>query len=176
MLGLKHSRIIVVDSEPRSREAMLRVLLKAGFDQAGIVLAGSADEARARLAEGPADLVVASLRLADGGSGLDVLAQARATWPGMARMLLCSFGDIERAGAALHSGLAQHLVRKPWDDVQLLVRLEAALRARLDDERRLHMVERAFGTAGLMRQQRFGPSRDLPALQAARPAPRLRDE
>ncbi|MCA1813609.1 MAG: response regulator [Halobacteriales archaeon] len=168
MLGLQHARILVVESDPVSRGSLLRLLAKAGFDQAGVRVAETAEEAEDRLAEGPADVLLVALRLAGGGNGAEVMSRARAQWPGMARVLMSSFADIERAGDALQSGLAAALVRKPWDDTLLLREVEGALRAQAMVDHRLHMVERALGTVGVMRQQRIGPQRDVPALRPPR--------
>lgn len=115
-------RLLVVED----RESLRRMLVRALSGEGYLVAAASGlAEARALFASGQGiDLVLSDLMLPD-GSGLDVLALARARTPPPPVVVLTGFGSVAAAVAAMKLGAADFL-EKPVD-LERLFRLVAAL-------------------------------------------------
>jgi DNA-binding NtrC family response regulator len=104
-------RLLVVED----RESLRRMLVRA-LGGEGYTVAAAGDLAAARTefaAGGPIDLVLTDLMLPD-GSGLDVLALARARTPPPPVVVLTGFGSVAAAVAAMKLGAADFL-EKPVD-------------------------------------------------------------
>ncbi len=108
-------KVLVVDDEDDVRRGIERLVKGTG---AAVVGAPSGEEALARLAENPVDLVVTDVRM-PGISGVDLLREIRARWPDVRVVLITGFGTIETAVACLQAG-ATHFLTKPFDNAQLL--------------------------------------------------------
>lgn len=104
-------RLLVVED----RESLRRMLVRA-LGGEGYAVAAAADLAEARLqfsSGEPIDLVLTDLMLPD-GSGLDVLALARARTPPPPVVVLTGFGSVAAAVAAMKLGAVDFL-EKPVD-------------------------------------------------------------
>ena len=115
-------RLLIVED----RESLLRMLARAlqgeGYE---VAAAGDVAGARAQFASGQRiDLVLSDLMLPD-GSGLEVVALARARTPAPPVVVLTGFGSVAAAVAAMKLGAADFL-EKPVD-LDRLFRLVASL-------------------------------------------------
>ena len=129
MSGAGPARILVVDDEP----AILR-FLRAGLSSKGYVVA-EADTGRAALdalRQHRADMVVLDLGLPD-MDGLDVIRAVREDRDMVPIIVLSSRDDEAAKVAALDLG-ADDYVTKPFGIEELLARLRAAQRHRLQQE------------------------------------------
>ena len=79
--------VLVVDDEPRSRESLRRVL----DEDFGVLLAGSADEARALLEAQAVAVILCDQRM-PGLSGIEFLKEVRERWPDVVREQLGRLG------------------------------------------------------------------------------------
>ena len=118
-------RLLVVEDKESLRRLLVTALSEEGYEVTGV---GDVAGARARLAEGPFAAVLSDLKLPD-GSGLDVLAAARASAPAAPVIVLTGFGSVATAVEAMKRG-AYDFLEKPVE---------------IDDLARL--LERALGTA-----------------------------
>lgn len=123
------ARILVVDDEPP-----IRRLLRAGLATQGYAVdeAATLAEARASLDRDAPDLVILDLGLPD-GSGLDALLEWRARGLALPVVILSSRTDETGIVEALDQG-ADDYVTKPFGTEELLARIRAALRHRLQQQ------------------------------------------
>jgi DNA-binding NtrC family response regulator len=116
------ARILVVDDDRAVRTALEVNLKRSGYV---VSVAERVDEALAMLKGTPFDLVLTDMRM-PGGTGLDLLKDAREHWPDMPIVLMTGFGSVADAIAAMKGGAADYLT-KPIERDELLVVLERAL-------------------------------------------------
>jgi DNA-binding NtrC family response regulator len=143
------ARLLVVEDERAIRLALAGLLRKQSYD---VTLAGSGDDAIARLAAEPFDLVLTDLALGDGKTGMDVLARALDAGPGTPVVLITAHGSEKVAVAAMKAGATDY-VPKPFDNDEILLVVERALdRTRLEREHRLLLerVQREHGLGNLV--------------------------
>ena len=110
---IERPRVLVVEDMDTVRRAIVRELA-TGFE---VLEAATVDEALSVLDR--ADAVVTDLDLG-GGSGLDVLRQARAMRDGRVRVLISGTADPAIIEPALREGLAHRFVAKPWPPGHIL--------------------------------------------------------
>jgi len=123
------SRILIVDDERGSRES-LRLVFSREFT---VLLAATAREALDALAREPIDLVLLDVIL-PGSSGIDVLRQIHASYPGLPVIMVSASTAIPPVVEAIRLG-ALDFVNKPFDVETLR-----------------HAVRRALETSRLQRQ------------------------
>jgi len=140
------ARMLVVDDEPGMRDFLQIMLEKRGYE---VVIAAAVGEARARLRETTFDVVITDLKM-PGGSGLDVLAEAKEVDPSCVVFLMTAYGDTASAVEAMKLGAYDYLT-KPFqvDEVALALRNGLELR-RLAIENRC-LREAAVHRGGLDR-------------------------
>ena len=115
--------ILVVEDEDLFARAVGKRLRQADM---ACEIAGSLDEARARLASRRPDLVLLDMRLPD-GSGLDLLHELRSgDQTDLPVVVLTAFGGLEDGIAAMKARANEYLI-KPVDLDELLVKLEKVL-------------------------------------------------
>ena len=107
-------KILVVEDQPREREAMSRMLRSEGFQVAS---AGNVVEAMA-LADQSVDLVVSDLRLGD-GSAIDLLIQLRRLRTTLPFIIVTAYGDVSSAVNAMKLGAIDYLA-KPLNPSELI--------------------------------------------------------
>jgi two-component system KDP operon response regulator KdpE len=122
------SRVLLVDDEPPIRRLLRTSLTAQGYDT---IEAASGEEALTMLARNRVDVVVLDLGLPD-IDGLDVLARIRAG-SAVPVIVLSSRADEPGKVKALDLG-ADDYVTKPFGMDELLARLRAALRHRLQQQ------------------------------------------
>jgi two-component system phosphate regulon response regulator OmpR len=118
------SEILVVDDEADLREAVCAYLGRNGLHARG---AGTAQEARAALAERPADAVILDISM-PGEDGLSLARSLRAQGD-IGIVMLTAASDVVDRVVGLEVG-ADDYVAKPFDLRELLARLRAVLRRR----------------------------------------------
>lgn len=118
---IRGKRALVVDDEPAALTAARMALQRAGF---AVTTAASVAEALPALSA--SDIVLADVRLGPGGSGLDVLAAAKARVPPLPVVLFSAFGDAEtlRRAFRLH---CDDFLDKPVDSATLVKAMERVL-------------------------------------------------
>lgn len=122
MSGLDAPAVLVVGGALAADGGPVDVLRRGGF---AVVVARTFDEARARLAVVPADLVLTDLRLPD-GSGLELIGLARQQRPGMAVAVVADGGAVEDAVTAMKLGAVDFLTA-PCSPASLLDVADRAL-------------------------------------------------
>ncbi len=115
--------ILVVEDDPAFRDALVTSLGASGFIAAE---AAGATDAIDRLKGFAYDGLVIDLGLPD-GSGMDVLEEAVARYPGVAAVVVTGYGGVAEAVSAMKRGAADFLL-KPFS----LADLSRVLRARHD--------------------------------------------
>jgi len=121
----KLPRVLLVDDDELALSALRNLLeIDGGFQVLEFTDSFRAIE---ELGCVPVDIVISDY-LMPGINGLDVLKKARSLQPEAMRILLTGFADKQNAIRALNeAGLYQYL-EKPWDNDQLLMVLQNALR------------------------------------------------
>ncbi|MDZ7343652.1 MAG: sigma-54 dependent transcriptional regulator [candidate division KSB1 bacterium] len=114
--------ILVVDDEESIRESLEKVLSKAGYRTA---TASSGNEALALLAEQPADVVLADLKMPD-GDGIELLKNVKKKYADTEVILLTGYGTIETAVEAMKEG-AYDFITKPPKKAVILSAVERAI-------------------------------------------------
>jgi DNA-binding NtrC family response regulator len=121
-------RILVVEDNRRIREGLLTLVERAGFQVAG---AGDFDGAAELLRSERFDLLITDLDL-PGGTGLDLVRQAKAFYPQMASILVTAIGGSEVRKQAQELELAGYF-EKPYDPEALM----SLVRSSIDSKRKL---------------------------------------
>ena len=107
-------KILVVEDQPREREAMSRMLRSEGFQVAS---AGNVVEAMA-LADQSVDLVISDLRLGD-ESAIVLLTQLRRLRTNLPVIVVTAYGDVGSAVSAMKLGAIDYLA-KPLNPTELI--------------------------------------------------------
>ncbi len=116
---LKNKRsIIVLDDEPDIREFLRLVLWEAGFP---IIPVDSVDEALNQLRKNQVGLILSDIRL-PGKSGIDLLKEAKKTWPEIPFILMTGYSDISREEAQRLGAVT--ILNKPLDLKTLIPLIE----------------------------------------------------
>ncbi len=117
-------QILVCDDEPEIRAAMRRTLHR--FQ---VTAVESMEQALAELRERRYQAVVSDFNLGvQQGDGLELLQLVRVLYPETTRLLVTGNTDIQVAIRALNEGAVHRFFLKPWDDEQLVMALQIALR------------------------------------------------
>jgi DNA-binding NtrC family response regulator len=143
------ARILVVEDERAIQLALSGLLGRAGYE---VLLAGSGDEALARLVEQSFDLVLTDLALGHGPTGLDVLREAKRLRPETVVVMITAHGSEKIAVEAMKAG-AEDYVPKPFDNEEIRLVVQRALeRTRMAREHRelLDRVQRQYAFENLI--------------------------
>jgi DNA-binding NtrC family response regulator len=114
--------ILVVDDEANLREALVKLLARAGHHVQAV---GSAAEARELVRARRLQLVLTDLRL-PGADGVSLLRDIKALDPAVEVIVMTAYGTIQTAVEAMREG-AYDYVEKPLDQDRLLLVVERAL-------------------------------------------------
>jgi two-component system response regulator AtoC len=135
--------VLVVDDDPGTRKVARANLGLEGFE---VLVASSAAEALARLAESDPLAIVTDLQMPD-VDGIGLMERIHAERPALPVVLVTAHATVETAVLALRRG-AHHYLVKPirWDELALVLRQAVAHeRARRDLERVRGELDRASG-------------------------------
>jgi len=120
--------VLFVDDEPRS----LKYFSRAFSSDFPVLTAASAAEAEAILETGHARVgVLISDQRMPGASGVQLLAQAKARYPLIVRLLTTAYADLESAVAAVNRGEIHRYLLKPWNIPELRAELLGAVQLHL---------------------------------------------
>ena len=118
----RKARILVVDDEEDSRDALATFLRSEGFS---LDVAENGRAALAQMAELPSDLVLTDLDMPEMG-GMGLLAAAREHHPSIPVIVATGAQELASAVAAMHAG-AENYLTKPLDLDAVLVAVQRAL-------------------------------------------------
>ncbi|WP_434049393.1 sigma-54-dependent transcriptional regulator [Marinobacter salarius] len=104
------AQILIVEDDQDLREALVTTLELAKFR---VREAANAEQALAKLAESPVDMVVSDVNM-PGMSGHELLHEIQRRYPGLPTMLITAYGQISHAVSAMQSGAIDYLV-KPFE-------------------------------------------------------------
>jgi len=122
-------KILVADDEKNIRESLVKWLNASGFEATGVE---NGLAAQRLLQEVPFAGVVSDLKM-PGLDGLALLAWCRTEGPDVPFVMISAHGEIKDAVEAMRRGAKDYLV-KPFDPVELEVRLRSALEAHRDGQ------------------------------------------
>ena len=122
-------RVLVIDGDERVRARLGRILVDAGYRWTA---AGTAVQARARLAGAPFDLMLCDVRLPGATTGLDLVEHVLAHHPGTTAVMVSELDDVALADRALAIGACGYLV-KPFDANDVLRSVTSAISRRQHD-------------------------------------------
>jgi CheY-like chemotaxis protein len=114
--------LLLVDDEPGILAALQRALRREGYE---IVAVDSVAAALRVLRERRVDLLLTDHKM-PAGSGLELLREVAADWPGIPRLLLTGWAGEISPESVRRLGV-RALVPKPWDDAALKALLRSAL-------------------------------------------------
>lgn len=141
-------RLLLVEDEIDSREALARALARAGY---AVVEAGTrADATRAAAAERDLRAAVLDIKLGDDDEGgVSLVAPLRSQFPGIAIVVITAFANLATVKRALNDGAA-FLMEKPFSSAELLTVLARVVAEREDTA---HFVERGLARAKLTEKE-----------------------
>lgn len=119
---MTREKIIIVDDEESSREAMIRTLEKSGYQVRGF---SDPYQVLRILKEEPINLVITDLKM-PGLNGLELLGRVREINPDTSVIVLTGYGTIESAVEAMKIG-AYHYLCKPVNIDEMRVVVSKAL-------------------------------------------------
>ena len=143
------ARILIVEDERAIQIALTGLMRREGYE---VEVAGSGEEAVAKLEDGAFDLVLTDLALGRGLSGMDVLHTAKKQRPETVVVMITAHGSEKIAVEAMKGG-AEDYVPKPFDNDEIRLVVHRALdRTRLQRENRLllEQAQRQFGLDNLI--------------------------
>ena len=132
--GVDGSRCLVVDDEPRLRQALVRLMQGAGFR---CHEASSAQDALAILDREPLELVLSDMRM-PGMDGATLLKRIREAHPDVAVVMITAVAEVEVAVSCLSAG-AMDYITKPFIFEEVRARVTQAL-----EKRRLLLENRGY--------------------------------
>lgn len=130
------ARILVVEDEPSTLSALVRLLTLMGYPTDG---AATASEALERLAGGGYDLALLDLRLPD-MSGVELMRQAHAAYPELMFIILTAYADLDSAIAAVRASATDYLI-KPSSSEEIGAAVTHALQKRWERLRQQQLIE-----------------------------------
>ncbi len=123
--------LLFVDDEPNILSALRRLFRPHGYR---ILTAESGAAALKLLEQEPVDLILSDMRMPE-MDGAQLLEQVKEHHPGVIRMLLTGYADMNSTVKAINQGEIYRYLSKPWNDHDLLLTIAEALdRRRLKDE------------------------------------------
>ncbi len=116
-------RLLIVDDEPGILKALTRTFRAESYE---VLTAASGEEALARLAETPVQVIVSDYMM-PGMNGAELLKQVKARYPDTLRIMLTGHADTGAVMGAINEGAVYKFILKPWNDDDLRVTVSLAL-------------------------------------------------
>ena len=142
---MTRARILVVDDEHDILTALGAFL--EGALGVEVVRAESGKAALAALGKQPVDLVISDFRMPQ-MNGLEFLQQVQAKYPGIPRVMLTAFPDMELAIRALNETHIEQFLTKPVDPERLAAVAQKILERSRREKAGRAALERAAGFKG----------------------------
>ncbi len=117
--------ILCVDDEANILSSLRRLFRPAGY-RVLVAEGGAAGLEMLEAEQGEVDLVISDMRM-PAMDGAHFLAEVRQRWPGILRILLTGYADIESTIAAINEGQIYRYISKPWNDGEVLLTVREAL-------------------------------------------------
>lgn len=132
--------VLIVDDEPNVLMSLQRVLMDEPYE---IYAACTGDEGLQILKSQAVKVVISDERM-PGMPGTEFLALVREKYPWTVRIMLTGHASIEAAMKAVNRGEIYRFFAKPWDDLELVLAIRAAVeKYDLEEEnRRLRRIVR----------------------------------
>lgn len=119
-------KLLVLDDEPSVTAALQRLLRQHYQKRVEVMTFTDPIEALARVRDTAFDLVMSDFRMPL-MSGLEFLAQVKATQPEAVRMILSASYDFDIIQKAVNDVEVFRYMAKPWDEVELIRQVQNAL-------------------------------------------------
>ncbi|PKK83883.1 MAG: DNA-binding response regulator [candidate division Zixibacteria bacterium HGW-Zixibacteria-1] len=127
------AKILLADDDAALRRVIQFKLKQKGYD---VTAVENGEQALNRIPGGHFDLLLTDMKM-PGMSGIDLLAAAKIVSPELQVILITAFAEISQAVEAVKLGAFDYIT-KPFDDDQLLVAVEKALKFKnLENENKL---------------------------------------
>lgn len=148
-----HPKILVVDDEPNTREALKRTLHKE-FE---VLDAADAAEALKVLEKNPDLAIILSDERMPGMTGVDLLTQVKNQYPKIVRVILSGQIELDGMMRAVNQASVHRFIMKPWDNAFLRLQLQEAMlhHKDLDEMRRLEQLAITDPVTGLTNHRFF---------------------
>ncbi|MBC9071899.1 response regulator [Thauera sp. CAU 1555] len=132
--------MLCVDDEANILSSLRRLFRPAGY-RVLVAESGAAGLEMLEAEQGAVDLVISDMRM-PAMDGAHFLAEVRQRWPGILRILLTGYADIESTIAAINEGQIYRYISKPWNDGEVLLTVREALerQALLHEKARLEAL------------------------------------
>ncbi|MDD3484222.1 HD domain-containing phosphohydrolase [Azovibrio restrictus] len=126
--------ILCVDDEANILSALRRLFRPTGYRL--LTAPGGAEALELLTAEqGQVNLVISDMRMPN-MDGAQFLARVRQQWPGIVRVLLTGYADVDSTVAAINEGQIYRYISKPWNEPEVLLTVREALeRQALEQEK-----------------------------------------
>jgi len=129
------NKVLCVDDEHSILSALRRLLRGAGYQ---VIVAQGGHAGLEALQEKPdITVVISDMRMPE-MSGAEFLQQVAEQHPMTCRFLLTGYADMESTIQAINQGRIEHYINKPWDNQDLLLKVEKAfslMKLRSENER-----------------------------------------
>lgn len=123
MENINRPRVLFVDDEPDVLRSLSRIARKL---DAEILTANGGHEALEIIEQSPVDVLVTDMRMPQ-MDGNELLAQVAKKAPETVRIVLTGYADMDMVLGAINSGHIWGYLQKPWDNMELIVKLKQAL-------------------------------------------------
>lgn len=144
--------ILLVDDEADILES-LKDLFEGSLDHVRVLTADSGAAALELLSRDTVDLIVTDYKM-PGMNGLEFLDQARQSAPGVPRILITAFPDLEVALRAINDAGIENFITKPFEPGQVV----EVVRAVLFERRAQELRSQAFARSLDLLRRRLQPS------------------
>lgn len=132
-----NSTLLFVDDERNILSSLKRLFRPLGYR---IFLANGGAEGLEILRQEQVDLVISDMRMPE-MDGAEFLEKVAAQWPDTVRLLLTGYADISSTIAAINKGKIHQYISKPWNDNDIKITVEQALKFRLLEAERDELLE-----------------------------------
>lgn len=148
------TRLVLIDDDVNILNALKRVLRSTDWD---VVKFNSPLDAITQLVADDVDLIMSDYRMPE-MDGVATLNKLRDACPSAVRLLMSGHADLDGVLKAINQAEIYRFVVKPWDDADLIMTLESALKYQA-------MVQENIRLADLVRSQQDQIQRQQRELQ-----------
>lgn len=125
----KVHRILIVDDEKDVLEVLAMTFRNAELFKSEISIAENAKKALIELQKHEFDLILSDFRMPK-MDGIELLYKVKEKYPGILRILITGYADIDLAEKAINKGKIHHFIEKPWNTDELIFIINEELKNR----------------------------------------------
>ncbi len=129
--------LLCVDDEPNILSALRRVFRPRGYQ---VLVAQGGAEGLSILEKHPVDVVISDMRMPE-MNGAEFLSRVAEGWPRVMRLLLTGYAEMDAAIKAINAGHIYGYYNKPWEEMELRLGVENALKQKRLAEERDRLLE-----------------------------------